>query len=80
MFRGLVWLFPEYREALQRIVVLEHIISNLEKQLRLPPANIENMELALQDFNDTVLAEQPFPDNKVPEKFYLTPPEFSSAR
>ena len=74
---SLIWLFSEYRDAAQKILRLEReilkqklTIEQLEKLQTQPIPTVDNL---LKEFSDLILAEQPYPDNKVPESAYLTP-------
>jgi len=73
---ALIWLFSEYRDAVQKIHMLEQeilkqrlIIDQLEKP-QVSPFSVDSL---LKDFQDVILSERPYPDNKVPESAYLTP-------
>lgn len=71
MFSNLVWLFPQYRAIVQVNQQLVHRIEQLEEQLTRRPA-IETVDNLLKSFQEDVLAEQPFPDGKIPESMWLT--------
>lgn len=74
----LVWLFSDYRDAVQRIYTLEQEILKqrvIIEQYERTPAHIPAVDSLLKEFQDMILAEQPYPDNKVPESAYLTPGE-----
>ena len=72
----IVWLFSDYRAAVQKIYDLEQEILKqrlvIEQYEKLPP-QIPTVDSLLKDFQDVILAERPYPDNKVPESAYLTP-------
>ena len=78
----LIWLFSDYRNAVSRISQLEQEIHTLraiieqyekhERHDRTAPASVDAL---LKEFQDMILAEQPYPDNKIPESAYLTPSE-----
>ena len=75
----LVWLFSDYRDAVQRIYQLEQeilkqrmVIERLEKTTQVTPTSVDSL---LKEFQDMILAEQPYPDGKIPESAYLTPGE-----
>ena len=74
----LIWLSSEYRDAITKIYNLEQeiirqrvVIEHLEKLVKPTPV----IESLLKEFQDMILVEQPFPDNKIPESAYLTPGE-----
>ena len=72
-----VWLFPQYRTAMavidseqRRIETLERVIEDLSRQARHIPLAPETL---LDDFKAAVLADQPFPDGKIPDHYWLSP-------
>ena len=74
----LIWLSSEYRDAITKIYNLEQeiirqraVIEHLEKLVK----PIPTVDSLLKEFQDMILVEQPFPDNKIPESAYLTPGE-----
>ena len=81
----LVWLFSDYRDAVQRIYQLEQEIlkqrmtieqlEKLEKYEKLDRTVPTSVDSLLKEFQDMILAEQPYPDGKIPESAYLTPGE-----
>ena len=75
----LVWLFSDYRDAVAQIYRLEQeilmqrmMIERLEKTTQATPTSVDSL---LKEFQDMILAEQPYPDGKIPESAYLTPGE-----
>lgn len=75
-----LWIVPEYRAAQERITTLEKLVRERDKtiedlaaQLQKTPVSFEHFLNELDEFKDIVFAEQPFPDNKIPEHFFLTP-------
>ena len=74
----LVWLFSEYRDLVarnyalaQELLRLQAVIEQYEK---LPTQSVStSVDSLLKEFQDMILAEQPYPDNKIPESAYLTP-------
>ena len=73
---ALVWLFSEYRDAVRKIHDLEQEILKqrlIIEQYEKLPAQVPTMDSLLKEFQDVILSERPYPDNKVPESAYLTP-------
>ena len=74
---ALIWLFSEYRDAVQKIHMLEQEILKqrlIIDQLSAPSqSSTVSVDSLLKDFQDVILSERPYPDNKVPESAYLTP-------
>lgn len=75
---NLVWLFREHRDlhaaytaTRTQMLLLEQTIADLEAQLRRQaPPSVDNL---LENHRQNVLREEPFPDGKVPDGFWLTP-------
>ena len=75
---NLVWLFDEHRIAIARIAALEFTLSEKDRVIADLEAQLRNRgPITFADefhrFKDEVLSEQPFPDGKIPEHFFLTP-------
>ena len=68
---NLVWLFAEHRELYQETLRLRQVIADLEKQLLFKPS--ETIVDTMRRYSEEVLAEQPFPDGKIPDNLWLTP-------
>ena len=69
----LVWLFSEHRELNSECERLRRVINDLEHQLAQKPAPLAPQGDFIKQFVDTVLQDEPFPDNKIPEGVWLTP-------
>lgn len=74
MLGNLVWLFREHREVYQEVERLRRVVDDLERQLAL--ASLPSAEVAgdfLKQYVDSILVEEPYPDNKIPDVAWLTP-------
>lgn len=87
MFAGHRDLFERAVRAESKIVEQEHAIYDLEQSVRdLKERVIRDLEAQLaqqgnpvpeallKEFQDSILTELPYPDGKVPEGAWLTPP------
>lgn len=76
MFASLVWMFQEHRDLYLECERLRRVTDDLERQLAMKvditPAVTGDF---LKNYVDTVLKEDAFPDNKIPDSFWLTPGE-----
>lgn len=84
-----LFLFAEHRNLYERLLrsesrtaeherVIQDLTFQLERQAASPPS-VDPVTL-LQDFQDRVLQELPYPEGKVPESAWLTPPYPGEAR
>ena len=78
-----LFLFTEHRALYERLLrsdsrvaeqerVIQDLTFQLERQAASPPS-VDPVTL-LQDFQDRVLQELPYPEGKIPESAWLTPP------
>ena len=85
MLDNIVWLFPAHRIMAQRArdfeeraksmeVLAEQLQSRVaELETRVTQGSGDDFESFFKNFRDNILAEQPYPDNKIPENAWLTP-------
>ena len=75
-----LFLFRGHRELWEENISLKARIQELErytyelKNATVQAAGKTDMEAVLEEYRKSVLEEQPFEDNKIPEHMYLTPP------
>lgn len=68
---NLLWLFADYRALVLAVAEKDRIIQDLEAQLlRRPASSIQDL---ITSYQNETLAEQPFPDGKIPDEMWLTP-------
>ena len=77
MIKNLVWLFSEHRLVVQQNAELQRAIEGLARQLEAALARVNvggsDVTSMLQNFQDQILVDEPFKDNRIPEDAYLTP-------
>ena len=71
MMSSLVWLFQDYRDAVDEIHRLHGENAALRFQLENQGTG-EHMRL-LREFQEQALSDQPFPDGKIPDNYWLSP-------
>jgi hypothetical protein len=75
-------LFETHRKLYEQCQTLKHalaekdkVVHDLELQLSARPiVPPDNFISVFRQFQEEVLGDQPYPDNKVPEAAWLTPP------
>ena len=80
-----MWLFKEHRETVFQLAEMQRqldsqtrTIEDLERQLAQAVAMAAARDMTVVDmfkeYQKEILTDQPFPDGKVPESMWLTPP------
>lgn len=70
---SVVWLFSEHRELYQEVERLRRVVDDLERQLAMKPAEVTGD--FLNELSDKILQDLPFPNNVIPDDYWLTPGE-----
>mgnify|MGYP001599400350 CR=1 FL=1 len=73
MLSNLVWLFPAYRELYEENVILQQRLQATLQALEQRPST--DAGDLINEFQDKILQDLPFPDGKIPDTVWLTPGE-----
>lgn len=71
MLANLVWLFPAHRQLHAENTRLAAELAEAHRIIG--SGKLFNLEEAMASYNETVLQEKPWPDNRVPDDAWLTP-------